>query len=203
MANLIKIDRNGSKHWEGMITCDRCGGVGGADQWQYTGYTCYKCGGTGKVFAKWIERTPEYEAKLIAKRKAKLEAKQAEQAEEIRKIQMEQERLQKEQEAKEALIKAQKAVSQYVGAVGAKIVTEAVFEHTATVHFRMGWMEQTMHIHSFRDSDGNLLVWKTSSNGLWDLEEGCKVKITATVKEHAEYRDEKQTVLTRCKIVKI
>ena len=132
-----------------------------------------------------------------------LEAKQAEQAEEIRKIQMEQERLQKEQEAKEALIKAQKAVSQYVSTVGAKITCEAVYEHTANVSFRMGWMEQTMHIHSFRDSDGNLLIWKTSSNGLWDLEEGCKVKITGTVKEHAQYRDEKQTVLTRCKIVKI
>ena len=28
MAKLIKIDRNGSKHYEGMVTCDRCGGRG-------------------------------------------------------------------------------------------------------------------------------------------------------------------------------
>ena len=82
MATLIKIDRNGSKHYEGMVTCDRCGGKGGADQWNYTGWTCYKCGGTGKIFSTWIERTPEYEAKLAerrrkahAKKEAELEAK--------------------------------------------------------------------------------------------------------------------------------
>jgi len=29
------------------IPCSRCGGAGGADKWIFTGYTCYKCGGSG------------------------------------------------------------------------------------------------------------------------------------------------------------
>ena len=87
MATLIKIDRNGSKHYEGMITCDRCQGRG----WFATGVcngqlvpskidqaVCWKCHGAGQVAGKWIERTPEYEAKLEAKRKAKQEARMAE-----------------------------------------------------------------------------------------------------------------------------
>ena len=83
MATLIKIDRNGSKHYEGMIPCDRCGGQGGSDAWQYTGWTCYKCGGTGQVFSKWIERTPEYEAKLAERRRKRIEKKLLEEAESI------------------------------------------------------------------------------------------------------------------------
>jgi hypothetical protein len=31
-------------------TCNRCGGAGGADKWQMTGWTCYQCGGTGKYY---------------------------------------------------------------------------------------------------------------------------------------------------------
>ena len=27
--------------------CHRCGGAGGGDQWKYTGYTCFECGGHG------------------------------------------------------------------------------------------------------------------------------------------------------------
>lgn len=94
MAKLIKIDRNGSKHYEGMITCDRCGGRGYYAIAMRNNQpvlspldsgVCWKCGGAGKVHGTWIERTPEYEAKLAAKRlerhnkkMAELEAKQAE-----------------------------------------------------------------------------------------------------------------------------
>ena len=74
-AKLIKIDRNGTKYYEGMVTCPRCGGQGGSDQWQYTGWTCYECGGTGKVFDSWVERTPEYEAKLAERRAARARKK--------------------------------------------------------------------------------------------------------------------------------
>jgi hypothetical protein len=27
--------------------CRRCGGLGGGEQWRYTGWTCYECNGTG------------------------------------------------------------------------------------------------------------------------------------------------------------
>lgn len=88
MMKLIKIDRNGSKYYEGMIDCPKCGGSGlivhhmenGQPSYQWTdGGVCWKCSGSGKVLGKWIERTPEYEAKLAAKRLAKQEAKLAEQ----------------------------------------------------------------------------------------------------------------------------
>ena len=80
---LIKIDRNGSKHYEGLVKCDRCGGDG-IYKWgavingrpQYAG-TCFKCLGAGTVIDTWIERTPEYEAKLAAKRAEKAAAREA------------------------------------------------------------------------------------------------------------------------------
>lgn len=204
MANktLIKIDKNGSKHWEGMVKCDRCGGQGGATQWNNTGYTCWKCGGSGQIFMKWIERTPEYEAKLAARRAAKIKAQMAAQEEQRKayEAKMEAERLRKE--AEEAAIKAQKAISQHVGQVGDKIDITATYDHSAWFDFKLGWTTETMYIHTFKDPDGNTLVWKTSSNSLPELDEGDKVQIKGTIKEHNEYKDEKQTVLTRCKIRK-
>lgn len=55
-----------------------------------------------------------------------------------------------------------------------------------------------MHIHTFKDSDGNKVIWKTTK--ALGLECGEPVQITGRVKEHSEYKDEKQTVLTRCKV---
>lgn len=87
MAKLIKIDRNGSKHYEGLVTCDRCGGLGlfaiGTNNGQPVITTvddgiCHKCFGAGKVMGKWIERTPEYQAKLDAKRAERQAQKDAE-----------------------------------------------------------------------------------------------------------------------------
>lgn len=200
---LIKIDRNGSKHYEGMVTCDRCGGRGGSDAWKYTGYTCYKCGGTGRVYKKWIERTPEYQAKLDAKRLARLE-KEIAKNEELRKereAREEARRLAEEQE--KARIREQKAKSQHVGNIGEKLDIEATYDHRAYYTAHIGWMEQTIYIHTFRDADGNALIWKTSSTSLVGIVDGDKVKLRGTIKEHSEYNDEKQTALTRCKVEKI
>lgn len=200
---LIKIDRNGSKHYEGMVTCDRCGGHGGSKAWEYTGYTCYKCGGTGRVYKKWIERTPEYQAKLDAKRLARLE-KEIAKNEELRKereAREEARRLAEEQE--QARIREQKAKSQHVGNIGEKLDIEATYDHRAYYTAHIGWMEQTIYIHTFRDADGNALIWKTSSTSLVGIVDGDKVKLRGTIKEHSEYNDEKQTALTRCKVEKI
>lgn len=72
---LLKVDKNGTKYW-GDYTCRRCGGAGGSDKWQYTGWKCYECGGSGKSDRPDIykEYTPEYQAKLDARR-AKRQAK--------------------------------------------------------------------------------------------------------------------------------
>lgn len=219
MATLIRIDKNGSKHYQGMFTCDRCNGRGwyaiGSHNGQlvaahpYNG-TCYKCGGAGKVMSKWIERTPEYQAKLDARRQKKLDAwaaKQKAQQEELERIRKEEEaKAEAERQAEEERIKAQKAISQHVGEVGQRLTITATFDHSAWFEvpsFR-GFGQDTMYIHTFKDVDGNVLIWKTGSGlGSIDICEGDQVQIRGTVKEHSEYKDEKQTVLTRCKVTKM
>ena len=209
-AKLIKIDRNGSKHYEGYVTCDRCGGDG-VYKWgavingvsQYAG-TCFKCGGAGKVFGTWIERTSEYEAKLAEKRAekhAKLEQERAER-------EAERERKQKQLEADEA---ARKAISQWVGEVGNKIQIEVTFEHRADYEVPEfgGFGMTTKSAYMFRDLAGNKLVWHTTGslerrdeNGSCvDFERGEKLMIKGTVKKHGEYRGEKQTELQRVKLM--
>ena len=73
---LLRVDKNGTKYWADD-TCPRCGGQGGSDAWVYTGWTCYECGGTGKAYKARVikEYTPEYKAKLDARRLAKARAK--------------------------------------------------------------------------------------------------------------------------------
>lgn len=210
MAKLIKIDKNGSKHYEGLVTCDRCGGAGyyalGTHNGRpvlspYDGGMCWKCHGKGKVMGKWIERTPEYQAKLDAKREAKWQA-----------IKAEQERIAKEREEREAAEEkaraeaeaARKAISQYVGEIGKKVELQVTFEYEAEYETRFGWTS----VYGFKDANGNKIVWKTSSVPMVldkdgndvTIGKGDKVTIKGTVKEHSEYREEKQTILTRCKL---
>lgn len=196
MATLIKIDKNGSKHYEGRIVCDRCGGQGGSDGWKFTGWTCYKCGGEGWVIGKWIERTPEYQAKLDARRAKKIAAEQAKYEAERKAAE---EAARAEQERREREEAARKAISQFVGEVGAKLRVEATYQGSPYYTAHIGWMEQRIYIHTFLDSQGNKLVWK-SGTFPFSAEEGSAVSVIGTVKEHSEYKDEKQTVLTRCKV---
>lgn len=203
---LIKIDRNGSKHWRMSVKCDRCGGDG-IYKWgamingrpQYAG-TCFKCEGRGWVLATVIERTPEYQAKLDAKNEAKQAARRAKWEAERARIEEEQARRKAEEERREAERRAAAAVSQFVGNVGDKLSEQVTYigsPYFERASFR-GYGTETCYIHSFKDGNGNKLVWKTSA--VLDLEEGQAVTITGTVKEHSEYRDEKQTILTRCKV---
>lgn len=229
MANLIKVDRNGTKYFEGEVPCTRCGGEGVYIMGVCNGKPvlspvdngiCFKCGGSGKQLSKWKEYTPEYEAKLAARRQARHDKWLAEHAEELEAARIEQERkaaeakrLQEEAEAariaEEARIAAEKALSNHVGSIGDKIDTTAVYAGSAhfEVNSYMGYGTETMYIHRFK-VDGNTFIWKTSkalgwwnNNDEWETpEEGTQVHLKGTIKEHSEYKDEKQTVLTRCKV---
>ena len=68
----FKTDKNGTKYFYDWM-CPRCAGAGFADKWINTGRVCFACGGSGKrSVAKIVkEYTPEYWAKLEAKRQAK------------------------------------------------------------------------------------------------------------------------------------
>lgn len=88
-------------------------------------------------------------------------------------------------------------VSNHVGEVGKRTDFQLVFE-------RVTWFETaygTTYIYFFFDEIGNQLIWKTG-NGV-RMEKGNKVNLKATIKEHGEYRDIKQTVLTRCTKIEV
>ena len=223
MAKLIKIDKNGTKYWEGRTICDRCEGRG----WYAIGVmndhlimspldsgTCWKCGGAGTVIKKWKEYTPEHEAKL-EKARQRRRAKQEAEAEKVR-AQVEAERAEREAReeaeriAEEERIKAEKAISQYIGEIGEKIDLEVTYDHVAWFEVKSfrGYGTEQMMVYTFKDDKGNKLVWKTTTTmgyyndeGYWQpYEEGARLHLKGTIKEHSEYKDEKQTVLTRCRI---
>ena len=95
----------------------------------------------------------------------------------------------KMQEEKEKLAKS----SNYIGEVGDKISVNFVSgREVACCETQFG----LLHIYEFKDSNGNTVVWKSSSNK--DIPENGVV--TGTVKAHEEYDGIKQTVILRAKI---
>lgn len=74
----VRTDKNGTKIYHDY-NCPRCSGYGQAEKWRFTGLVCYECGGSGRRATPKIvkEYTPEYWAKLEARRQAKA-AKEAE-----------------------------------------------------------------------------------------------------------------------------
>lgn len=75
----VRTDKNGTKIYHDW-TCTRCGGAGSSDKWRFTGCICYECGGSGRGHRPEIVRkyTPEYEAKLKARREARAAKRLAE-----------------------------------------------------------------------------------------------------------------------------
>lgn len=210
---LIKIDRNGTKYYSDD-TCRRCGGLGERSEWYNTGFYCFECGGTGHS-APRIEKvyTPEYEAKLevrrlerMAKKEgfASVEEMQAARAAEWARAEAEREaaeaRAKAEAEAARKAEEERKAVSKWVGRECEKL--EMTVTYIGSPHFTRrkfaGYGTETCFIHTFVDENGNKLVWMTGK-GI-EFDEGQQVRITGTVKEHSEYKGEKQTSLSRCKI---
>ena len=68
IRKLIKTDRNGTKYWQIVDTCPRCGGRGDYILGTLNYGTCFQCGGNGRHEYIWKEYTPEHEAKLEAAR---------------------------------------------------------------------------------------------------------------------------------------
>ena len=49
-----------------------------------------------------------------------------------------------------------------------------------------------------KDDSGNVAIWFTSAG---DMEVGKTYRIKGTIKEHSEYKEIKQTILSRCKVI--
>lgn len=74
MAKLVRTDKNGTQYWEDD-KCQKCNGTGYIEYFNYVdGGICYDCNGTGHRHTHWKVYTPEYSAKLEARRIARLKA---------------------------------------------------------------------------------------------------------------------------------
>lgn len=91
--------------------------------------------------------------------------------------------------------------SEYVGEIGDKIEIEVTYVHTSSWENGYGgyWNEGVTNLHTFKDANGNVFIWKTGK--YIEADYGTKLKLTGTIKDHSEYKDTKQTVLTRCKAI--
>ena len=214
---LVKTDRNGTKYWEFSCECGKCNGTG-IYRWQAHHYTgtvseyegsCYACGGTGT--ATWIEKEyTEAHAKKLADQRAKRQAKKQAELEKAKADMQEAlKEIARKQAEREARWAEERAASEYVGSVGDKITVEVTFSREVSFETQFG----TQYIYFFKDEAGNTLAWKTSAM-LWidDLDEngnnifirkGDKIRFTATIKEHSEYKGEKQTMLQRVRKIEM
>lgn len=88
--------------------------------------------------------------------------------------------------------------SNFVGNVGDKLSLKVVYLVSHSYDTRFG----TSYIHLFSDDKGNIFKWSTGKNFATldghKISEGTTLELTGKVKEHDEYRNQKQTVLTRC-----
>lgn len=100
------------------------------------------------------------------------------------------------QKAKAAVEHADEVtVSGFLGTVGERIVINNVASVTAIT----SWSNQYGETIRYKivDTDGNVIMWD-SSTGIYS--DRPVVSITGTVKKHDEFRDVKQTWLTRCRV---
>ncbi len=91
---------------------------------------------------------------------------------------------------------AEGAASEYVGEIKERIEFEA---EVIGVYGTEGHYGHT-DIVKFKDADRNMFTWFASD--YTNLERGDRISIKGTVKKHDNFRDVKQTVLTRCKFTK-
>ena len=180
---LIKTDKNGTKHWNTRVPCDRCGGdgvykwgamisygVGSAPVPQYSG-VCFKCNGAGKVWEIIKEYTPEYRAKLDAaneKRKAAKKAKWEAERAEREAAYAELLRKEAEERAKreaERLAEIERNRGHFIGAEGDKIEISVTLDRTFTYEapcYNAPWKSDIVTGYVFKTDDNNTLVWKTT-----------------------------------------
>jgi len=92
-------------------------------------------------------------------------------------------------------LKDVQANSVYVGDVGVR----ETFELTLRKRLNFQGYYGTVWLHLLSDADGN--TFKYMGSARLDIEEGNTASITATIKKHEEYKDEKQTVINRPKVL--
>lgn len=108
-------------------------------------------------------------------------------------MEKENDRIAREQRNAEKMVL--KANKQYVGRIGERIdINIQNIECVTSFDTLYG----TMRIYRIEDKNGNALIWKTS-NFIDRVDKVTNIK--ATIKDHSEYNGEKQTELSRVKII--
>lgn len=95
---------------------------------------------------------------------------------------------------------APKTASEFVGEIGDKVEMRLTFTAYYTFETHYTYNGEVSYIYKFADENGNTIVWKTGKP--MELKEGTEYTVKGTIKAHSEYKGDKQTVLTRCKITK-
>lgn len=95
-------------------------------------------------------------------------------------------------------LRTERNPSEWVGQVGEKIATGATLERRGSYENAYG----VVSVLSFRDEEGNALVWKTKS-APHGLALGSTYHIAGAVKAHGEYQGDKQTELVRVKVPEV
>lgn len=88
-------------------------------------------------------------------------------------------------------------ISEYQGNVGERLELFLTVEKTISLDSYYG---QSI-LYTMRDNNQNIFIWITSSTKT-HLEENNIYHLRGTVKEHKMYKNQKQTVLSRCTLVK-
>lgn len=200
--------RNGKDRIERREPCPRCGGTGTFVWWNANGEargTCFLCLGErtvirsnavqtlrryAKVEAVWREYGDVIRAESAAKQ-AEVEAAHAAAA-----FAEAWDEAHAEQARRAAL------VTGFVAAIGDKVdaigtVTVATtFDREA---YQRNGMESVALVVVTLD-DGRVVKAVGTGRSLYDVERGDRVRIRGTVKDHATYRGQDQTVLTRAKV---
>lgn len=92
------------------------------------------------------------------------------------------------------------ALSDYVGNVGDKVQIELTLKNVYAYETSYnGYNTTIQHIYIFTDSNGNCYKWNTANGIEKNIGEQCKIK--GSIKGHEDYKGQKQTVLTRCKVL--
>lgn len=98
-------------------------------------------------------------------------------------------------------VAAKRAASTHVSTIGQRLTFDVTVEHVAAFTrpcFNAHWLSETVNIATLRDAAGNALVVKSTS---FCPQKGDTMKLKGTIKEHAEYRGEAQTILTRVAVL--
>ena len=82
--------------------------------------------------------------------------------------------------------------SEYVGKIGERIEVELTVTNAVTID-KGNYGPSTFYVMT--DANENVYTWQTAAK---NCEKGTTHKIKGTIKDHKLYKNEKQTVLTRC-----